>query len=151
MQTFGTKGLSCVHGECGEIHPCGRKRSRCGEEEYRAAKGDGNGNEGEVPSNWKRLPEVPQGDTRYGGHGNRGYPQAETPASRFRYRGRFEVKRLILACWRGADELRAEVSSTVMPKGKKNGGNAGSGGSPAGATGTYAGTPNRTRRTASVN
>ena len=40
-----------------------------------------------------------------------------------------EVKRLILACWRGADELRAEVSSTVMPKGKKNGGNAGSGGS----------------------
>ena len=33
-----------------------------------------------------------------------------------------EVKRLILACWRGADELRAEVSSTVMPKGKKNGG-----------------------------
>ena len=40
-----------------------------------------------------------------------------------------EVKRLILACWRGADELRAEVSSTVMPKGKKSGGNAGSGGS----------------------
>ena len=40
-----------------------------------------------------------------------------------------EVKRLILACWRGADELRAEISSTVMPKGKKNGGNAGSGGS----------------------
>ena len=40
-----------------------------------------------------------------------------------------EVKRLILACWRGADKLRAEVSSTVMPKGKKNGGNAGSGGS----------------------
>ena len=40
-----------------------------------------------------------------------------------------EVKRLILACWRGADELRAEVSSMVMPKGKKNGGNAGSGGS----------------------
>ena len=40
-----------------------------------------------------------------------------------------EVKRLILACWRGADELRAEVSSTVIPKGKKNGGNAGSGGS----------------------
>ena len=33
-----------------------------------------------------------------------------------------EVKRLILACWRGADELRAEVSSTVMPKGKKSGG-----------------------------
>ena len=40
---------SCVHGERGEIHPCGRKRSRCGEEGYRAAKGDGNGNEGEVP------------------------------------------------------------------------------------------------------
>ena len=40
-----------------------------------------------------------------------------------------EVKRLILACWRGADELRAEVSSTVIPKGKKNGGNARSGGS----------------------
>ena len=40
-----------------------------------------------------------------------------------------EVKRLILACWRGADELRAEVSSTVLPKKKKTGGNAGSGGS----------------------
>lgn len=39
-----------------------------------------------------------------------------------------EVKRLILACWRGADELRAEMSSTVLPKKKKNGGNAGTSG-----------------------
>lgn len=62
-----------------------------------------------------------------------------------------EVKRLILACWRGADELRAEVSSTVMPKGKKNGGNAGAA-VPSGRNRYLRrNARNRTRRTASVN
>ena len=51
-----------------------------------------------------------------------------------------EVKRLILACWRGADELRAEVSSTVMPKGRRTA-ETPEAAVPSGRNSTYAGTP----------
>ncbi len=39
-----------------------------------------------------------------------------------------EVKRVMLACWRGADEMRLEMSSKTVQRKKKNGGNAGGGG-----------------------
>ena len=40
-----------------------------------------------------------------------------------------EVKRLMLACWRGGDEMRLEMSSNTVTRKKKGGGNAGASGS----------------------
>lgn len=54
-------------------------------------------------------------------------PKLKLPRPGAEIAGDSEVKRLLLACWRGADEFRARMSSTVIA-GKKNGGSAGNGG-----------------------
>ena len=77
----------------------------------------------------------------YGGYGNRGYPQAETPAPRFRYRGRFGGQapdsRLLARSRRtqGGSILdgHAEREEERRKRRERR--------FPAGATGTCAGTP----------